>query len=265
MPQSKLAKPAKLSSVIVLSTRSQADAEADCAYLTKHNITAIPAPVLAIQPREFTFDKTKTKAKPFDFDAVIFTSRHAPAAFVSKTNPHAQDILSLPCYAVGDATAQSAKLAGFTSLVTGSGDGKGLVTVLGESPHKTFCWASAEVTGFDIKGALEKTTSKRVEKLVVYEALPIAEFNADALKILRDGKHRLLALIHSGRTGGQFRHLLDQHAPAAIPAITLIVASREVARHSGQGWHSIYEAPAPSRHAMLALAVKLAAGQKQKQ
>ncbi|MCG8626622.1 MAG: hypothetical protein MJE68_32055, partial [Proteobacteria bacterium] len=126
------------------------------------------------------------------------------------------------------------------------------------TPHNKFCWASAEVTGFDIKEALENASNKRVEKLVVYDALPIPEFHADTLKILREGRHNLLALIHSGRAGAQFRHLLNQHAPTAIPAITLIVPSREVARHGGHGWHSIYEAPAPTRHAMLALAVKLA-------
>ena len=240
----------------MLSTRPQADAEADCGYLAKHNITAIPAPVLAIQPRHLT--PRQNKSKSFAFDAVIFTSRHAPAAFASTINQHPQNIFSLPCYAVGTATAKSAEAVGFTSVVTGSGDGKGLVALLGETPHNKFCWASAEVTGFDIKEALENASNKRVEKLVVYDALPIPELHADALKILREGKHGLLALIHSGRAGAQFRHLLNQHAPSAIPTITLIVPSREVARHGGHGWHSIYEAPAPTRHAMLALAVKLA-------
>ena len=73
----------------VLTTRPQADAARDIAWLEKNNITAISAPMLDIRPLDVSLPDAD------GFDAVVLTSRHAAHMLQGSA------LTDLPCYCVG--------------------------------------------------------------------------------------------------------------------------------------------------------------------
>ena len=237
--------------ITAISTRPKADADEDCTYLASQHITALAAPMLTIHQRQVNFGTSPP------YDALVITSRHATHALNTPANAH---IRKLPCYAVGEATAQAARNIGCAEVISGSGTGKGLLAVLRDTPHKNLCWASGDSTGFDLKSELETISDKTMTRVVVYDALPVPRFTSTILSVVA-GESPLVVLVHSGRAGRHWRYLLEKHAAHAIPRSALIVASGEVARQCGGGWRSIHSASLPVRNAMLNLAVQVARGE----
>jgi len=236
------------SAPIAMTTRPWGDALEDCRYLKAGGLEAIAVPTLRIERRQNIglYDLSQ------DVDAMILTSRHA-AKQISD-----QAMLTKPCFVVGEATARAAKTAGFVDIQIAAGDGTALMALLEQSPYQRFCWPSATHSGFNIKTALESNSDKQVERIIVYEALLEDKLDNAAIRHIRSGRPMII-LIHSGRAGEQFSHLLNQHELSEYRKfMKLIVISSRAAGLCGQGWHNIHVVSSPLRSLMLAKAFELA-------
>lgn len=227
-----------MASRLILTTRPAGDAAEDIAFLEQHGRSAMSAPMLEIKP----LDPALPDAS--EFDAVVFTSRHA-AGMVGDRGFHEK-----PCYCVGEATALEAQKAGFTCITTGPGDGEGLAGLIGgENPGRVF-WASGLHTGFDMEKALAPM-GVEATRLAVYEAARTAGLAPDALAAIRNGDVGVV-LVHSGRAGEHFSDLLDRHGlRPQKAAMALIAISSRAAGLCGEGWHTIEVVDSPLRTAML--------------
>jgi len=230
---------------IIITTRPLEDAARDIADLRQKGITALAAPMLEIKPLADLDLPSPRDLAPLDFDAIVLTSRHAAALI---TDPDWHD---LPCYCVGASTAIAAKDRGFRQIITGSGDGKGLVERILADNRRSLFWPSAVDTGFNMAEAL-KPHGISTLRLPVYKATHTTAWPDDVDAALRDGKVAAI-LMHSGRAGEHFSALMERHGlSAARQDITAIVISSRAAGLCGQGWHNIVVAATPRRSAMFA-------------
>ena len=226
----------------IISTRPLEDANADCRALMdaglEAGLEALPAPMMRIEPRAFP-------APDDDAEAYILTSRHAAPLLAKHV------FLNKPCFVVGDTTATAAKKAGFTDIIQnirgGADDSTSLLALINASPYQKFCWAS----GADISLDLTANSTKHITRLIVYQA--VLESHLDAKICARIAtKNPCFVLVHSGRAGAQFSHLITTHKLDAYrPLMQLIALSPRIAGLSGQGWHKIHIVPAPHHALML--------------
>jgi uroporphyrinogen-III synthase len=238
--------------VLAITTRPEQDGLADCQYLQSCGLAALSQPVLDIVPLPHPplTDKAATA------DALILTSRHA--ASLIKAEAERAGLLTKPCFVVGDATAKAAGLAGFQDIHIAGGDGNALLDLVQSSEYHHFCWPSAFHSGFNIKTALEEHTGKTVERVIVYEAKHVDALDMATITAITSGRP-LIILVHSGRAGGHFSYLLDQHDLGAYRQnMTLVVISPRAAGLCGQGWHKIHILASPLRSMMLTESLALA-------
>jgi uroporphyrinogen-III synthase len=144
---------------------------------------------------------------------------------------------SLKVYAVGEATAEAAREAGFDIAATGDA---GVDRLLGE--------IEARLRLLHLCGADRHQTcaaEQEIEALVVYRATPVD--NPDLAAATGD-----IALIHSPRAGRRFAELVDDRASISIAAI-----SAAAAQAAGGGWKAVAVAAQPGDDALLALAASL--------
>jgi len=227
---------------VVLTTRPVEDAERDCSYLKRHGVEAISSPMLEIREHPFTLPPLE------DIDAVVLTSRHAATRLAGR------GVEELPCFCVGKTTAAAAVDAGFTCIITGPGDGRGLTQLITDHPHKSLLWPSAVDTGFDIKAAL-KPKGFSTHRVTVYEAAPVDSFTEDGLEMLKSGRVGAV-LAHSGRAGQHFTKLIKREGLGhLLETMTMIAISSRAAGLCGADWHSIIVVDQPRRSAMLDAAI----------
>ena len=234
-------------SPFIISTRPLEDANADCRALIEAGFEALPAPMMRIEPHDFSppnddapNDNTPNDT-PNDTEAYILTSRHA-APLLAK---HAT--LNKPCFVVGDATEAAAKKAGFQDILGGAEDSTGLLALINASPYQKFCWAS----GADISLDLTANSTKHISRLIVYQAVLESQLDAKICARIATGAP-CFVLVHAGRAGAQFDHLITEHKLDAYrPLMQLIALSPRIAGLSGQAWHKIHIVPAPHHALML--------------
>lgn len=180
-------------------------------------------------------------------EAIVLTSRHA--APMLATSP----LIDKPCYCVGASTAASAKAAGFRQVIAGPGDGDGLSAMIAADQISSVFWASAVDTGFNMTGALAKHGITTIQE-PIYKAATTSGFPKDVLTAIDVG-HVAAVLMHSGRAGEHFDHLMQEHGFAdKKDQITAIVISPRAARLCGEGWRNIIAVNPPRRSAMFTAA-----------
>jgi uroporphyrinogen-III synthase len=169
---------------------------------------------------------------PARFDGLLLTSanalRHGGAGLAG--------LKSLPVHAVGAATADAAREAGFTIAGIGSG---GVAELLDSIPPDL---RLLHLCGED---RAQPDSRRTVTTLVVYRSKPV---EIAGLGEVGGG----VALIHSPRAGKRFAELASDRGSFAIAAI-----SRAAADAVGTGWRSVAVAPQPADDALLALAARL--------
>lgn len=142
-------------------TRPQADSEALARQLAKRGHQAIISPVSRIGPRDFECIDWA------GYSAVVFTSRNG----VAMAQPFPPVALTIPVFTVGDATANAARKAGFSNVVSAQGDvedlGRRLVEDLpaGRGPVLHLCGNQAHG---DLEAAIA-AKGRGFERIVVYE------------------------------------------------------------------------------------------------
>ncbi|HEX3485329.1 MAG TPA: uroporphyrinogen-III synthase [Micropepsaceae bacterium] len=162
----------------LLVTRPQDDAENLAGFLRKRGHDPVIAPVMEVQT---------LSGLPLALEgvqALLATSANGIRAASLRTERR-----DLTIYAVGPQTAEAARQAGFTVVISADGDAAALVeTVAREAdPAKGILLhaAGAETAG-RLRQALQ-ARGFRVETEVLYEALPVAKLPPAAQEALSDG------------------------------------------------------------------------------
>lgn len=175
-----------------------------------------------------------------EFDAVLIGSanalRHGGQALAGYA--------ALPAYVVGEATAEAARVGGFTVAATGTG---GLQNLLDRLSHdgrrRVLRLAGAEHV------ALTPAEGTEIVTEVVYEALPLP-MSADCAARLGQGA---VALLHSAAAA---RHFAAECARLRVDrgAVALACLGPRIADAAGEGWATVASAERPDDTALLALA-----------
>jgi uroporphyrinogen-III synthase len=170
---------------------------------------------------------------PMAFDALLFTSANA----VRHGGPALQSVIQLPVIAVGAATGDAARAAGFNVVAQGAHDAKAAIDLVPEA--KRILW----LAGRDHSPLLER--GRIGPPIIVYAAEP--------LENVSNLNGPFIALIHSARAGMR----LAEIAADLKVSIIVVAISAVVAQALGDGWRAVYSADAPHDDAMLALARRL--------
>jgi uroporphyrinogen-III synthase len=211
----------------VLVLRPEPGATATVERARELGLDAIAAPLFKVEAAAWT------APHPERFDALLVTSANA----VRFGGAELQRLRRLPVYAVGQATAEIARAAGF--IVAGVGD-EGVDRLLGTVPADLKLLHLCGEDRKDPSHARQATTP-----ITVYRAVQVDEPRLDL-------NANVVALIHSPRAGRRFAELVKDRSAVAIAAI-----SRAAAGTVGSGWASVETADAPTDEALLALAARL--------
>ena len=172
----------------VLITRPQPGAEATAARVRALGLVPVVAPVM--QVRRFA------PALPRAVQAVLVTSGNALDGIAA---------WDVPVFAVGDATAEKARAAGFADVMSAAGDAAALADLVGRTLGREagpLLLLSGAGQGLALAASL-RSAGFRVLRRVTYAAGPVARFPqqaADAL--LQDTVHAVIFL--SGETASAF-------------------------------------------------------------
>jgi uroporphyrinogen-III synthase len=210
----------------ILVLRPEPGASATVRKARERGLDAIGMPLFEVEPVKWQVPD------PGEFDGLLLTSanavRHGGAGL------HALE--TLPVYAVGAATADAAREAGFTIAQVGSGGVDQLLASV--EPGLRLL----HLVGEDRREHMEK---QAITPVVVYRscAIETPDLSFAAASV---------ALIHSPRAGRRFAELVSERETIAIIAI-----SQAAAEAAGSGWKSIQAADQPTDEALLALAARL--------
>ena len=207
-----------------LVTRPADDAGSLCAQLRALGVEPIVEPLITIEPAaEITLDLAGTQA-------VLLTSRNGARTFAVATSR--RDVAVL---AVGDATADLARRAGFENVLSAGGASKDLETLVGtqlDPQAGRLVHAGGETVAGDLIGAL---TAKgfTVTREVLYKAVPATAFTGSTSALISE-KRLALALFFSPRTAASFAALARDHViEAACAAIRAVFISPAAFRATG--------------------------------
>ncbi|WP_028968645.1 uroporphyrinogen-III synthase [Sphingomonas sp. URHD0057] len=170
---------------------------------------------------------------PARFDAVLLTSANA----IRCGGGQLMGLRMLPVHAVGDATAQAAREAGFAVASAGDAGVDALLSALDPSLKLL------HLCGEDRREP--QASRQAITSLAVYRSTERA--NPD----LHPGEGAIV-LIHSPRAALRFAELSGERGSTAIVAISAVAAEA-----AGTGWRRIEIADQPNDQALLALAARL--------
>lgn len=176
---------------------------------------------------------------PAAFDALILTSANA----VRHGGHGLSGLIALPVHAVGEATAEAARRAGFTVAATGSGGAAELV-------------AAAERAG--VRRALLLAGRERMLDAGGIVAQAITVYASDPLPVPPDAAARLrgsVALVQSARAGARLAAIV---APGDRAGIAVAAVGAAAAEAAGSGWERVVIAPRPAPAALIDAALALA-------
>jgi uroporphyrinogen-III synthase len=209
----------------VLVLRPEPGARATVERARAQGLDAVAIPLFKIEPVRW---ETPGAA---GFDGLLLTSVNA----VRCGREQIESLRGLPVYAVGGATAEAAREAGFDIAATGeSGVDRLLDSIDPDLKLLHLCGEARR----EPEGARQTITS-----LAVYRAVAI-----EAPELPTDG----VVLVHSPRAGRRLAELVDDRSRLAIAAI-----SPTAAEEAGDGWAAVEAAEQPNDDALLALAERL--------
>ena len=210
----------------LLVLRPEPGASATAERARTLGLDPVVVPLFEVEPVEWE------APEPGGFDGLLLTSANA----VRHAGGKIEGLRGLKAYAVGEATAEAAREAGFDIAATGDA---GVDRLLGsiESDLKLL-----HLCGED---RIETDARQSITPLVVYQSKAVA---APDVSAAQGG----LALIHSPRASRRFAELVSDRPSTVIAAI-----SNATAKAAGDGWKQVAVADQPSDEALLALALRL--------
>lgn len=193
-------------------TRAQPGADATAERVRGLGHDALVAPLLAVH------DLEDVEIDLAGVAALAFTSANGVRAFADKSA-----VRDLRVFAVGGATAQAARQAGFRAVLSTDGDvealAQGVAARRGELKGAVLHAGAAELAG-DLVGALERQAVE-ARRLTLYETRPIAIAEAELKTLLKADA----VLLHSPRAARALAQLLRGHPAPGLRALGL---SKEV-------------------------------------
>ena len=198
----------------------------------KLGLEAISLPLFGVHPLVWT------PPNPDIFDAVLATSANA----MRHGGVGLEPFRPLPLHAVGEATAQAAREAGFKVIAAGSRD---VDALLGSLPFGLRLFYPCGRDRRDLREALQAILSVPV---YAAEALPMPENFACVAGAV--------VAVHSPRAGERLAELAEI---AAIDRSSVRIAaiSEAAALAVGEGWAEVESPAAPNDAALLELAARL--------
>ena len=166
------------------------------------------------------------------FDGLLLTSANA----LRHGGEQLRALRGLPVYAVGEATADAARGAGFDVASVGEA---GVDRLLGS--------IEPDLKLLHLCGEDRKAPADAPQKIVAVPVYRARERDV-SVQAIRDA----VAFIHSPRAGRRFAGLVADRGTIAIAAI-----SRAAAEAAGEGWANVAAADTPTDEALLALAARL--------
>ena len=193
----------------------------------QRGLDAVAIPLFRVEPVAWEAPEASK------FDALLLTSanalRHGGEALMT--------LRGLPVHAVGEATAEAARRAGFAIASTGEA---GVERLLGSiEPDLKLL----HLCGEDVKAS--EAAEQSITRVPIYRSVPI-----DAPDVAQ--VTGAVALIHSPRAGARLAELVAKRSGTAVAAISAAAADA-----AGDGWSQIEAAEEPTDDAVLALAVRL--------
>ena len=198
-------------------------------------LKAAIAPLFRLRPIEWQAPEAR------EVDSVLLTSANGCRLGGEQVTRFA----GLPCYAVGEATANAARLAGFRKIRTGPSDGAAALRMaIGDGAERPLHLCGRDHIPLD---------DGRIVRRIVYAAEVVPALPDSAVGAIRQGA---VALVHSPRAASAFGTLVD--LAGLDRARTCLAAIREAAAAlAGPGWRRVATAPLPRDQALLELAAKL--------
>lgn len=214
-------------------TRARPGADATAARLAALGHEAVVAPLLAIEPLAPAIILE-------DVDALAFTSPNGVAAFARLS-----DRRDLPVFAVGDATAEAARTAGFAQVRSAGGDVGDLTALIaGAAPGQVLHAGAREPAG-DLIGELA-ARGVPARTAAVYAA--VAAPGAAGLEALAAGALDGV-LIHSPRAARR----LAEVAPGARGLPVFCISPAALEPLAAAGFSRAVAAPFPDEASLLKL------------
>jgi uroporphyrinogen-III synthase len=176
----------------VINTRPAPDADAFTAAIRRAGAEPILSPVMAIRFRD-------ESAAVEPGEALAFTSANGVRAF-ARANPDRR----LSVFAVGTATADEARRAGFAAVATAAGDVDSLAALIAgtKGPLQILHFAGSDRAG-DLAAALA-SRGIPARRLVLYDALPAAALSPEARAALASEAQNCAVGLFSPRSAALF-------------------------------------------------------------
>jgi uroporphyrinogen-III synthase len=211
----------------VLVLRPEPGASATVERARQRGLDAIAIPLFELEPIDWAVPDGAA------FDGLLLTSANA----VRCAGDGLSKLRGLPVYAVGRATEDAARHAGFDIAATGDAGVDRLLGSIEPELNLLHLCGEDRREPFDHK--------QRITPLPVYRAEAV-----EAVDLRASGN--AVALIHSPRAGQRFAELIQDRKSITIAAI-----SDAAADAAGVGWESVEAASEPNDEALLALAARL--------
>jgi uroporphyrinogen-III synthase len=210
--------------------RPQPGADASAVRARAAGFDPVVASLFVVEPVEWAMpDQT--------FDAIMITSANA----IRHGGAHLSSLAGLPVLAVGTASADAARQAGFAAAIIGDADVSALLAMAKEAGFRNLLWlAGVDHIPIDPDWADQVTIQTVYRAQAIEPAAGLTEhLNADAV-----------VALHSPRAARHFTAYCDQ-AGVDRAAVNLVALSPAVADAAGYGWHNIAVAAAPNDAALL--------------
>ncbi len=211
----------------ILVLRPEPGATATMERARRLGLEAISVPLFEIIPESWT------APSPGQFDALLLTSANA----ARHGGNELKKLLDVPVYAVGEATADAARKAGFRVAFAGDAGVDGLMATIPANARLLHLCGEDRIAPFDVRHS--------ITPIPVYRAI---EIPAPGLSPLSQS----VSLIHSPRAGRRFAELVQERGGIAIAAISAAAAAAV-----GAHWEVVEVAAEPTDDALLALAARL--------
>lgn len=158
-----------------------------------------------------------------------------------QSGAHLAQLTDKPVYAVGEATADAARAAGFTVAMVGSGGLQGVLDAV-RAPIRLLRIAGEEHVPLDLPPGITITT------VIAYRSAVLPLDCAAPMLTVGD----VLVLLHSAATARHFAAECDRLG-LARERITFAALGRRIAAAAGSGWRAIHTAPHPDEASLLEL------------
>ena len=227
----------------VLVTRGWPGAERTLRALRENGVEPIVSPVLDINFR------ASITAELTEVQALVFTSANGVLAWGPR-RPERE----IPVYAVGDATAEAARTAGFHDVRSARGASRQLAEKIAAELDPTD-GALLHVRGIHITGDLKgqlKEAGLKLREAIGYGAVTVDQLSEEALAALVSGAP-VTVLIHSARGAKAFLDLCKRFGLAHwLPNVTAIgISARALEPLETAGLALLQPAARPDEAAMM--------------